>query len=415
LSAPSVAYAGLTHLGLVSAAAAAEKGFRVIAFDPDAALVKSLAGGRLPVEEPGLEAAYRNRRDRFAFVSSPEALAAADLVFISADVPTDNLGRSSLAHTRRLIELASAKLKADGVLVVLCQVPPGFTRSLRLPEERLFYQVETLVFGQALARALEPERFIVGCDEPTRELPATYHAFLAAFGCPVLRMGYESAELSKIAINCFLVASVSAANTLAELCEKIGADWSEITPALRLDRRIGPHAYLSPGLGIAGGNLERDLATVIRLAGEHDTDSGVVRAWVENSRHRRGWAARALRDIVLSKNPQASVAVWGLAYKENTHSTKNSPSLATMAEFPSTRFRTHDPVLESKDGPLAAARGADALMILTPWPQYREVPPADIARVMKGRVVLDPFRVLDRGAAHKAGLELYTLGRAPNA
>jgi UDPglucose 6-dehydrogenase len=413
MSAPVVAYAGLTHLGLVYGAAAAEKGFRVVAFDPDAALVKALAGGKLPVEEPGLEASYRHQRERFTFASNAQAVAAADIVFISSDVATDDQGRSDLAQTRRLIDMVSPHLK--GVLVILCQVPPGFTRSLPLPKDRLFYQVETLVFGQALPRALEPERFILGCDDAQRELPRALGEFLGAFGCPVLRMRYESAELSKIAINCFLVASVSAANTLAELCEKIGADWAEIVPALRLDRRIGQHAYLSPGLGIAGGNLERDLATVMRFAGEHGTDAGVVRAWVENSRHRRQWAARTLNEKVMKNNPQATVAVWGLTYKENTHSTKNSPSLATMAQFSGTRFRTHDPVLEPKDEPLAVARGADALMILTPWPQYRQVRPADIAAAMKGRVVLDPYRVLDHAAARNAGLDIHTLGRSADA
>jgi UDPglucose 6-dehydrogenase len=242
-----------------------------------------------------------------------------------------------------------------------------------------------------------------------------YAAFLEAFGCPILRMRYESAELSKIAINCFLVASVSAANTLAELCEKIGADWAEIVPALRLDRRIGQYAYLSPGLGIAGGNLERDLATVIRFAAEHGTDSGVVSAWQRNSAYRREWAARTLDEVVFRSDPQATVAVWGLTYKENTHSTKNSPSLATLARFPGKKFRLHDPVLEAKDEPLEAARSADALMILTPWPQYRQIAPGDIAKAMRGRIVLDPYRVLDRDAARKAGLELHTLGRAANA
>lgn len=415
MSAPVVGYAGLTHLGLVYAASAAAKGFRVIAFDADVELVKGLAGGKLPVEEPGLEAAYRQHRDRVTFAADAKALGDADLIFISADVPTDDQGRSDLARTQRLIEAASSHLKAGAVLIILCQVPPGYTRGLQLPKERLYYQVETLVFGQALARALEPERFIVGCAEPAHSLPASYTAFLEAFGCPILRMRYESAELSKIAINCFLVASVSAANTLAELCEKIGADWAEIVPALRLDRRIGQYAYLSPGLGIAGGNLERDLATVIRFAAEHGTDSGVVSAWQRNSAHRREWAARTLDEVVFRSHPQATVAVWGLTYKENTHSTKNSPSLATLARFPGKKFRLHDPVLEAKDEPLEAARSADALMILTPWPQYRQIAPGDIARAMRGRVVLDPYRVLDREAARKAGLELHTLGRAANA
>src|SRR5208282_3885562 len=133
------------------------------------------------------------------------------------------------------------------------QVPPGFTRGVaRVPHERLIYQVETLIFGRAVERALHPERFIVGCADPARPLPPAFAAFLASFGCPILPMRYESAELCKISINFFLVASISAANSLAELSEHIGAEWSEIMPALRLDKRIGPHAYIAPGLGIAG-------------------------------------------------------------------------------------------------------------------------------------------------------------------
>src|SRR5439155_2408215 len=137
---------------------------------------------------------------------------------------------------------------------------------------------------------------------------------------------------------------------------QIGADWGEIVPALKLDRRIGPHAYLAPGLGIAGGNLERDLATVIRFASDKRTDARVVKAWIENSKHRRDWAARTMRQSVLEKNPAAVIAVWGLAYKENTHSTKNSPSLATIAQLRDVALQLHDPVV-----PASAAQHPKAL------------------------------------------------------
>jgi UDPglucose 6-dehydrogenase len=236
-------------------------------------------------------------------------------------------------------------------------------------------------------------------------------------------MRYESAELCKISINMCLVASISVANTLAELCEGIGADWSEIAPALKLDQRIGLHSYLSPGLGIAGGNLERDLATFERLADEHGTDAGIVRAWRANSFHRRNWAARTIGNVVLTRKPNATIAVWGLAYKQNTHSVKNSPSLAAIAQMPDARLHLHDPVVSPQTvkhpraqgfaDPLRAAEGADALMILTPWPQYRSIAPAAIAQALAGPVVLDPYRVLDADAANAAGLDYYTLGRAP--
>jgi UDPglucose 6-dehydrogenase len=272
-------------------------------------------------------------------------------------------------------------------------------------------------------RALQPERTIVGCADPAEPLPAAYRAFLEAHGCPILPMRYESAELAKISINMFLVSSITTSNVLAELCESIGADWSEIAPALRLDRRIGQHAYLAPGLGIAGGNLERDLATVCRLGDEHRTDVGVVRAWLANSSHRRDWAARTVREVVMKDNPRALLAVWGLAYKENTHSVKNSPSLATIAQLQDATLKVHDPLVPASAAnhpratgardALDAVRDADALMILTPWPQYREISPAQIQQMMRGRVVIDPYGVLDRRAALQTELNVYTLGRAP--
>jgi UDPglucose 6-dehydrogenase len=417
VSRPVIGFAGMTHLGVNSAAAAMARGFDVVAYDGDASTVRKLEGGTPPVSEPGLEEALRQHASRARYTTREADLGACDVVYISTDVATDDQGRSDLAPVQALIQKAAKALKREALLVILCQVPPGFTRALDLPKERLYYQVETLVFGRALDRALHPERFIVGCADPAAPLAAAYQAFLGGFGCPILPMRYESAELAKIAINCCLVSSISVANTLAELCEGIGADWAEIVPALKLDKRIGQHAYLAPGLGIAGGNLERDLATVIRFSEELDTDASVVRAWLANSRHRRDWAARTIKNLLLEKNPHAVVAVWGLAYKENTHSTKNSPSLATIEQLGGAKLRLHDPVVKVPQGKmcetaLEAAAGADALMILTPWPQYREIDCAELAAAMRGRTVLDPYAVLAPAKAAKVGLEVHTLGRS---
>lgn len=421
MSAPVIGFAGMTHLGVNSVAAALARGFRTVCYDGDTEVIAALSQGRPPVTEPGLDEVLRNKAGAARFTAHAADLAGCDVVYISTDVATDDEGRSDLSRVNRLIREVAGVLRTDATLVVLCQVPPGFTRALDMPKDRLYYQVETLVFGRAVDRAINPERFIVGCADPQAPLPAPFGAFLAAFGCPILPMQYESAELAKIAINCCLVSSVSVANTLAELCEHMGAVWSEIAPALKLDKRIGPHAYLSPGLGIAGGNLERDLATVIRFADELHTDAGVVKAWVANSRHRRNWAARMIKLVLLDAQPHAVVAVWGLAYKENTHSVKNSPSLATIAQLPGTTLRVHDPVVPATtirhpkasgaNDPLDALSGADALMILTPWPQYREISPAAIVSAMRGRIVLDPYAVLDARLAEDAGLELHTLGR----
>lgn len=412
----TVAFVGQTHLGLVSASSVAARGFHTLCFDPDQALINRMRGGDLPVSEPGLDDLVRENKERQIFTANWTDLSGADVVYIAADVPTDDRGLSDLTGIEALIRQTLNHLPPDATLVVLCQVPPGFTRGINRRPERLYYQVETLVFGRAVERAMEPERTIIGAADPAAPLPPAYAEVLAAFGCPILPMRYESAELAKISINMCLVASISVANTMAELCEHVGADWSEIVPSLKLDRRIGAHSYLTPGLGIAGGNLERDLATVMRLAGAHGTDAGVVTAQVANSAHRKNWAAETVFRLGLET---ARLAVWGLAYKENTHSVKNSPSLHTLAQLPGAEIRAHDPQVDTDlagvsltrlDDPLAALDGAEALLILTPWPAYRAIAPARIAARLNGPVVLDPYRVLDRAAAQDAGLDHLTLG-----
>ncbi|MEM9209909.1 MAG: nucleotide sugar dehydrogenase [Pseudomonadota bacterium] len=419
-----VGFAGMTHLGIVSATAIASRGFRTVCYDGDAALIDRLERADLPVVEPDLDEHLSANGSNQSFTSNIKDIGLCDVVYIAPDIPTDDEGQSDTAAIRALIEQVAPSMKPDAVMVLLSQVEPGFTRGLSVPAPaQRYYQVETLVFGRAVERATQPERYIVGCSDPAKPLNPHFRAVLEAFNCPILPMRYESAELAKISINFCLVASISVANTLAEVCEEIGADWSEIVPALKLDRRIGQYSYLSPGLGIAGGNLERDLATIERIGGQHGTDTQVVAAWKANSRHRRDWAARTIQSHLLDDNPQAVVAVWGLAYKENTHSTKNSPSLATLGQIEVGRFNVYDPVVPADAAgkanahgfasPIEAANDADALMILTPWPEFRSIEPSAIAAAMKGRLVLDPYGVLEPSAAINARLLYHTLGRPP--
>jgi len=338
-------------------------------------------------------------------------------------VPTDDAGCSDLKPVDALLETVFAAARPDAVVVLLSQVPPGFTRMRQRPGRILYYQVETLIFGRAVERALYPERYIVGCADSMQPLPPAYQTFLSAHGCPLLPMRYESAELAKISINMCLVASVSVANTLAELCEQTGAVWSEITPALKLDKRIGQYAYLAPGLGIAGGNLERDLATVCHFADHYGTDAGVVRAWVANSRHRRDWPLRTLYREILSKSEDPLIAVLGLAYKQDTHSTKNSPSLALLEHLKPFRVRVFDPAVPASRAPnprchgatseLDACEGADVLVVMTPWQQFGRLDAAEVARRLRGNIVLDPYGVLNAVASRAAGLRHLTLGVRP--
>lgn len=423
-----IGFAGLSHLGVVSSIATASKGNQVIGYDPDENLCTALNAGQLPVVEPGLAELLSASLPFLRFTHNPAELAQCGLIFLSLDLTTDQNNRSQLPSLNKLVDLVAANASSGTVLSLMSQVPPGFTRKLadglksRSSDTGLqvYYQVETLVIGQAVERAVNPERFIVGCENPQEELPGLYGQVLESFGAPVLKMGYESAELAKASVNMFLASSVSTANTLAELCEAIGADWSEIVPALQLDRRIGPHAYLAPGLGLAGGNLERDLVTIRGLAAEFGTEAGVVDAWLSNSRHRRSWVLEILNSQVLSQLDDPTIAVWGLAYKPDTSSTRNSPALALVDALKPFDVRVYDPVvvLDATERPsvvqtqsaLDACRGADALTIMTPWREFSTIDLGQIREEMGGRVIIDPFGVIQSTRCASLGFSYFRLG-----
>jgi UDPglucose 6-dehydrogenase len=421
-----IGFIGLSHLGLNYSLATAAKGMEVMCYDPDPALVGRLKTGAIPIEEPGFKELLGKHRSRIAYTSDLADLGACGLVFYALDVRTNDANESDLAPLTGLIEATGGALREDAVAVVMSQVKPGTMRSLiarsKARPERWFYQVETLIFGAAVQRAMEPERFIVGAADPAAPLPGVFTAWHAAFGCPVLAMRYESAELAKLAINLFLVSTVSTTNTLAELCEALGADWSEIAPALKLDKRIGPHAYLKPGLGIAGGNLERDLVTVKGLAAHFGTEAGVVDAWMRSSAHAKSWALRTLARELTGSRPAARIATWGLAYKQDTHSIRNSASLELISALPGCRFAAYDPAakvdallypnLSVRAAALETLAGADALVIMTPWREFSAIAPSEVRRRMAGSLVIDPFGTLGRAECAAAGLRCLQIGRA---
>jgi UDPglucose 6-dehydrogenase len=417
----TIGFAGLSHLGIVSGAAVAEKGFDVIGYDDDSVLVDRLLNGDSPVVEPDLADLQKKNSAHLDYTSDVSQLHRCDLIYIARDVPTDDAGTSDVSAITTLIDNVTPHARDDAVIVVLCQVPPGFTRRLHAADPRFFYQVETLIFARAVERALYPERFIVGTADTKQPLPAAFRTVLDAFDCPILELGLESAELAKISINMCLVASIGVANTMAAVCEEIGADWAEIVPALRLDARIGPKAYLKPGLGLAGGNLERDLATVQKIAGASGADHGIVDAWIANSDIRKDWVWDTLNALVLRETPAARIAVLGLAYKENTHSTKNAASLRLLSKLQPGNVIVHDPVVDASAvapafdaaaSAMEAVNGADVVVIVTPWAEYADLDVHAVSASMNGNVLIDPYAQIESRAAVDAGLVYATLGVA---
>jgi UDPglucose 6-dehydrogenase len=415
---PRIGFAGMSHLGLITATAIASKGFPVCCYDADARLIEALQKDQCPIEEPQLNELLASNGQRQHFTNALNDLATCDIIYIATDVPTSDDNTSDLTPIQQLADAILTILPAHATVVVLSQVCPGFCRQLAIPKQQLYYQVETLIFGQAIHRALMPERYIIGCADPKQPLPAALQQLLQAFNCPILPMRYESAELAKISINLYLVSSVTTSNMLAELCTQIGADWNEIIPTLQLDKRIGRHAYLKPGLGISGGNLERDLATTIKLGQQHHTDTQTISAWVNNSHYQKTWVCRCLEENVLQQHPQAKIAVLGLAYKANTHSIKNSPSIVLLRALTQYQVMAHDPVVTNIpvehitiDSDLnTVIQDADVLVMMTPWAEYQTITPKTLQQTMTGNIILDPLQILDHAAFRAQGFTIHTLG-----
>lgn len=427
-TAPLTAFVGLSHLGIVSGIGWASFGRPVLALDPDAETVSRLAQGQLPIREPGLPELLEQSAPHLTFSADLEQLASCPLVIIARDVPTDASNHSNLHPVLTLVDAVVPHLTSGVVLVVMSQVPPGFSRALRERicaarpdlEFQLLYWVETLIFGDAVNRTLHPERFIVGCADPAAPLPEVFAVGLEAYACPILRMAYASAELTKTAINLYLATSVTYANTLSDLCETIGADWSEIVPALQLDKRIGRSAYLRPSLGVAGGNLERDLVTLQNLCHTHEVNSTYLDALVDYNNQRFDWVTRHLRERVFSRLAEPTIGIWGLTYKRDTRSTKNSPSLRLISELSGrARMRAWDPAVGAADVTTAAevvsARedvlvDADCLVIMADWADFARAELRMLPDVMRRPLVIDCPGVLQPRRAELRDMRIEYIG-----
>ncbi len=401
-----VAYFGLSHLGIVSAISLASKHVRCVGVDLDAQLVSKLGSQEWPIQEPGIEEAYSAAKGFITFSNDLTSLSECDIVYISQDVPTDDFGKSNLGGVETLIDLAAQNVSKEARIVILCQVPPGFTRRMNKYHSNISYQVETLVFGQAFSRAVSPERIIVGVENPEILLDINYAHILEQFSCPILLMDYESAEFTKISINAFLAASVTTTNALNEIAKSVGAKWDSVKQALQLDRRIGPYAYLKPGLGISGGNIERDLQTLDGLGSVAQGEIGLFRTFLSNSQHQKNWIIEAIASHILDSNPKARIGILGVAYKENTHSTKNAMALVVLSKFAANIVGVYDPlaVLPPEFSTVklfGSARdcimASDAIVVMTPWEEFSSLDFSCIPKEeIKSFAIIDPYGIVNQ-------------------
>jgi UDPglucose 6-dehydrogenase len=400
-----VAFLGMSHLGIVSAISLAAKNFQCIGVDMNSSIIDDLNLGKWPIQEPRLDETYRTAKENLSFTFDLKDLSACEIIYISQDVPTDNSGNSELSGIEKLIKLASQIIPETTRMIILCQVPPGFTRDMKKYHLNISCQVETLIFGQAFSRALQPERIIIGLDNPNAPLESNYNSILESFSCPIITVDFETAEFTKLSINAYLAASVSTTNSLNGIATFIGADWSSIKQSLMLDKRIGKYAYLSPGLGISGGNIERDLRTLDNLALIQDKDStSLFRTYLDNSQRNKEWLNSMIDEGILSQNPNAKIGILGIAYKENTNSTKNSLALAIAARYSKNIAGAYDPVaifpeefshVRVFSTSQECIEASDAVIITTPWSEFAKIDWDKFAnKNPNSLVVIDPFRMI---------------------
>ena len=408
-----IGFVGMTHLGLCQLAACAEKKFVVFGFDANFKKIEDLNNFDTPYNEPFLLKTLKKNKKRIKFSSNFNEIKKLDLVFISLDLKTNNQGLADTKILLNLINRTKKHLNRSANLIIMSQVKPMFTRSINFDKKRLIYQVETLVFGQAISRALKPERIIIGTS--SNKINKKYNLFLKKFNCPIIKMSYESAELTKISINIFLASSVTISNMLARASENIHANWDQIVPALRLDKRIGNHAYLKPGLGLSGGNIERDLFSIKTIMKNDKNAVNLIKSIISNSKYMNRWVDRVL-EKKLRKN--TSIGILGLAYKDKTNSIKNSPAIELIKKIKNNKILGYDPLVKTKktnlnfnqtDDIRKIIKNSDIIILMTNWKNTKKIKNDFKNMNLKKKIILDPYGLL-KSFINKNFKEYFTLG-----
>lgn len=402
-----VCVVGLWHLGCVTAACLARAGHDVVGLDDDAAVVAGLKAGRLPLFEPGLDdlTAAGVAAGRLRFTDDPSAAAGAEIAWITYDTPVDENDVPDVAFVVDRVHALLPHLPDGCLVLVSSQVPVGTTR--RLAEAAAAagrtglsfgYSPENLRLGRAIEVFTRPDRVVVGLQsEADRPKVA---AVLAPLTDAIVWMGVEAAEMTKHAINAFLATSVAFMNEIAALCEQVGADAKEVERGLKTEERIGPKAYLSPGGAFAGGTLARDIATLAGIGRREAVPVTLVAAVGESNDRHRSWPLRKLTSRLGSLEGRR-IAILGLTYKPGTSTLRRSSAveLARALADAGAAVSAYDPAVPALPEGLpgialaadaaAALAGADAVVIATPWPEFRALDWTALLASMRTPTVVD--------------------------
>jgi UDPglucose 6-dehydrogenase len=422
---------GLWHLGTVTAACLAAAGHDVTGLDFDPGVIEGLDAGRPPLFEPGLEelvlAGRASGHLRFT-TDAANAVPGRAVLWVTYDTPVDDEDRADVDDVLVQVRRTFPYLDAGTLVLISSQLPVGTAR--RLEQEfagarpgvavSFACSPENLRLGKAIDVFSKPDRVIVGVRSAADRALAT-----DLFGPITNRlefMSVESAEMTKHAVNAFLATSVTFINELATLCERVGADAKDVERGLKTESRIGPKAYLGPGAAFAGGTLARDVVFLRQLGQQVGRPTPLMDGVDASNREHRSWARQRLEQE-MGGLAGKTIAVWGLTYKPGTDTLRRSMAaeLCGWLLAQGAHVRVHDAAVKDlppelravsrAETPIEAARGAEALVVATEWPEYRQVPADALETALCGTLVLDANRFLGSTLGADARFRLVSVGR----
>jgi len=416
---------GAGYVGLVTAAGFAALGSHVYCVDIDAERIRGLEQGRVPIWEPGLEELVAQHRERLHFATEPgAALEHARLLFVAVGTPPTYSGDADLSAVRAVVDAMPASDRH--ALVMKSTVPVGTGASI----ERVFAEQgkglryvscpEFLREGAAVKDFMEPDRVVIG-DRGDWAGDAV-EALYAPLSAPVVRTDVNSAEMVKLASNAFLATKISFINEIANVCEETGADVVEVARGMGLDDRIGPK-FLQAGIGFGGSCFPKDVSALKQLAGNSGYHFQLLNAVIEvNELQKRRVIAKLQKH--LGSLVGKEIALLGLAFKPNTDDMREASSLVLSSRLQGAgaHVRAYDPVAEDEARKLIggvafassaaeAVAGADGIVLVTEWPEFRELDLGAVARSMRGALLVDGRNFIDPEAARGAGLIYEAIGR----
>jgi len=431
-----IAMIGTGYVGLVSGTCLADFGHHVTCVDKDQAKIEGLLAGKMPIWEPGLEGLVKANveRGRLAFTTDlAKALEGVEAVFIAVGTPSRRGdGHADLSFVFAAVEELAGLLKGPIVVVTKSTVPVGTGDKIAaLLEEKgapdgmsVASNPEFLREGAAIADFKHPDRILVGAeDNKARKVLAEIYRPLFLNRAPMLFTGRRTAELTKYAANAFLATKITFINEMADLCEAVDADVQDLARGIGLDNRIGPK-FLHAGPGYGGSCFPKDTLALLRTAEEAGIQQRIVSTVVEvNDRRKEAMADRvkaALGGSVEGKR----IGVLGLTFKPNTDDMRDAPSIplingllaggaSVIAFDPVGREQAEKvlPKIEYAASEEEAADGADAIVIVTEWDEFRALDLDRIARRMRGKALVDLRNVYNADEAQQAGLAHFGVGR----